>query len=126
MRLRNVAKMSSVCGLECESCEILNVPNDPKAARSVADWFREMGWLKDGEGVDYVVTKAPYCLGCKGDRGVHWSDDCWILKCCVDERQLDNCGECDEFPCERLQDWSRESESYSQAFSRLIQSRTEG
>ena len=115
----------AVCGLDCGSCEILRVQADPEATRSVADWFRRMGWIGEGEGVEDVVKKAPYCLGCRGDRSVHWSPDCWILKCCVDDKDLDHCSECDEFPCEELSEWSKKNEGYSRAFERLKRMRSE-
>ena len=115
----------AVCGLDCGSCEILRVQADPEAAKSVADWFRKMGWIGEGEGIEDVVKKAPYCLGCRGDRSVHWSPDCWILKCCVDDKGLDHCSECDEFPCEKLSEWSKKNEGYSRAFERLKRMRNE-
>lgn len=115
----------AACGLDCGSCEILKVPTDAEAARSVAEWFRDMGWLKEGEGVDDVVKRAPHCLGCRGDRGVHWSPDCWILKCCVDDKDLNHCSECNDFPCDRLSEWAKKNESYSRAFERLKRMRDE-
>jgi hypothetical protein len=115
----------AACGLDCGSCEILRVPTDPEATRSVTDWFRRMGWIGEGEGVEDVVRKAPYCLGCRGDRSVHWSSDCWILKCCVDDKVLDHCSECDEFPCEKLSEWSKKNEGYSRAFERMKRMRNE-
>jgi len=115
----------AVCGLDCGSCDIFRVPNDPEAARGVAEWFRQRGWIKEGEGAEDVVKRAPYCLGCRGDRAVHWSPDCWILKCCVDERGLDHCSECSEFPCERLSEWAKMNDGYSRAFERLKRMRNE-
>jgi hypothetical protein len=115
----------AVCGLDCGSCEIANVESDADAAESVTSWFRGMGWLKEGEGVSDVVAKAPYCKGCHGDRATHWSADCWILKCCVDEKGLEHCSECDEFVCERLEKWSGGSERYAEALERLKQRKGE-
>ena len=112
---------TAVCGLDCGSCEIANVESDTDAAESVTRWFREMGWLKEGEGVSDVVAKAPYCKGCHGDRATHWSADCWILKCCVDEKGLEHCSECPEFVCERLEKWSGTSKRYAEAVERLKQ-----
>lgn len=115
----------AVCGLDCGSCDIFRVQSNAEAARKVTDWLRSKGWIREDEGVEEVVGKAPYCLGCRGDRRVHWSPDCWILKCCVDDRGLDHCSDCNEFPCRELQEWSQRSEGYSNAFERLKRMRNE-
>jgi len=57
-------------------------------------------------------------MGCHGDRSLHWSPDCWILQCCVDEKGLRYCYECHVFPCERLREWAGQNEGYAQALER--------
>jgi hypothetical protein len=111
--------MMAACGLDCGTCEIRLAPEDPAAARTVVDWFRRQGWLAGGEGMAEAVARKMYCTGCHGDRDVHWSPDCWILACCVDERGLDNCSACADFPCERLVEWAGQSEAYGAALARL-------
>ena len=116
-------QLVAVCGLNCGDCEIRRVPDDPQAAERVAAWFKEKGWLKENEGVAELVERSPYCMGCRGDRSVHWSSDCWILRCCVDEKGLEFCHECDLFPCERLSNWAKGSSSYASALKRLKEMR---
>ncbi len=118
-------QMIAVCGLDCGSCDIRRVPTDAEAAGRVVAWFKEMGWLEENEGVSEVLQRSMYCQGCRGDRSVHWSADCWILKCCVDDRGLAFCYECDTFPCEKLDDWAGQNASYTQALNRLKQMREE-
>jgi len=99
----NQIQMMAVCGLDCGPCEIRLAPFDPKAAQSVVTWFKKMGWLKESEGIAQVIERKMYCSGCRGDRSIHWSPDCVLLRCCVDERGLEHCGQCAElFICERL------------------------
>ena len=112
-------RLVGVCGLNCGDCEIRRVPNDPQAAERVAAWFKEKGWLKENEGVAELVERSPYCMGCGGNRSVHWSSNCWILKCCVDEKGLEFCHECDLFPCEQLSNWAKGSPRYARALERL-------
>ena len=76
-------------------------------------------WLCENEGMSEVIQRSMYCTGCRGDRSVHWSPDCWILKCCVDKKGLDFCHECDVFPCKQLDEWSMENKQYAQALERL-------
>ncbi|MBS3793959.1 MAG: DUF3795 domain-containing protein [Candidatus Thorarchaeota archaeon] len=112
-------EMIAACGLLCESCSIRRMPFDDKAAKTTIRWFREMNWLDENEGVEEAVAKEMYCKGCHGDRSIHWSPDCWILQCCVDEKGLEHCDECDDFPCDKLVDWSKQNDDYSAAFERL-------
>ncbi|MFW5898726.1 MAG: DUF3795 domain-containing protein [Candidatus Saliniplasma sp.] len=109
----------AACGLECKECSIYLADSDKELAHEVMNWFIERGWL-DGEiDVEEFMSDGPYCLGCHGKRETHWSPDCWILHCCVDEKGLDNCSECDEFPCGRLERWAETDESYLEGLERL-------
>ncbi|MFO7837365.1 MAG: DUF3795 domain-containing protein [Candidatus Thorarchaeota archaeon] len=112
-------EMIAACGLVCQSCDIRRMPFDDKAAKTTIKWFREMSWLDENEGVDEAVAKEMYCKGCRGDRSIHWSPDCWILQCCVDKKGLEYCYECNDFACNRLVDWSRQNEGYVAALERL-------
>lgn len=109
----------AACGLNCETCEIRLAPHDADAAEGVMKWFRSMAWLKEDEGMDEVIERRMYCTGCHGSRETHWSADCWILICCVDDHNLNNCSECETFPCDRLLEWSGENKSYEAAFAGL-------
>jgi hypothetical protein len=115
--------MIAVCGLDCGACDIRLLPTDPQAAERVVSWFRQMGWLQPDEGVAEVLDRRMYCQGCHGDRSVHWSADCWILQCCVDDNGLELCHECPSFACERLKEWAEQNARYTQALQRLQQMR---
>jgi hypothetical protein len=109
----------AVCGIDCGGCDIRRIPFDPAAAERMVAWFREMEWLAEEEGVAEIVERGMYCHGCRGDRAVHWSAECPILVCCVDERGLQSCAECDSFPCTRLTDRARGNTRYAAALQRL-------
>ena len=111
--------MIAACGLDCSSCDVGLAPSDPGAAERLLHWFHQMGWLAAGEGMTQVMERKMYCRGCHGDRSIHWSADCWILKCCVDDHCLERCDQCAEFPCQRLVGWSQQNESYTRALNRL-------
>lgn len=112
-------KMIAACGLDCGSCEIRLAPTDPASAIVVIDWFKKQGWLSEDEGMEQIIERKMYCTGCLEDRDTHWSSDCWILACCVDQRALSNCSECEIFACDRLVDWAKQNESYDNALARL-------
>jgi hypothetical protein len=111
--------MVAACGLDCGVCDIRLVRTDPGSARRIVAWFRLMGWLQPEEGLDELVARDMYCHGCRGRRDVHWSPNCWILRCCVDDKQLASCAECGSFPCRRLRAWAQETERHQQALARL-------
>jgi len=102
----------AVCGLNCSECDISQASNNPEIAQEIVDWFKKE---KDTE----VKIEDIRCSGCKGDRKKHWSLDCWILKCCVDKKGLEFCNQCADFPCEKLDQWAKESKGYEEALNRL-------
>jgi hypothetical protein len=95
------------------------VPIDEQACQPAIDWYRQMGWLREDEGQPEAIARNMYCQGCRGDRSHHWSADCWILKCCVDDQGLESCHHCNDFPCQRLNNWAEENKSYAKALERL-------
>jgi len=103
----------SGCGLDCRACDIRRAPSDPEAADRMGTWFKEMGWLAESEGPAQVLERGLYCTGCRGDRSLHWSADCRILRCYVDEMQLQHCCDCDESAFEGLLQWAAQSEQYA-------------
>ena len=115
--------MIAVCGLDCGPCPIRKAPYDSESAKSIVAWFRKEGWLKENEGIEEVLKKGMYCKGCREDRSVHWSADCWILKCCVDDKEHKFCHECNVFPCDQLSEWAQQNDSYGKALDRLKESK---
>ncbi|MGD2177978.1 MAG: DUF3795 domain-containing protein, partial [Anaerolineae bacterium] len=104
------------------NCDIRLVPTDPDAARRVVAWFQEMEWLEEDEGVAEIIERRMYCKGCREDRTVHWSPDCPILQCCVDERHLEHCAQCDAFVCQKLEAFATDGqEHHREAVERLKQ-----
>ena len=113
-----VAQMAA-CGLDCGSCSIRRIPFDGEAAERMVAWYREQGWLQEDEGVPTILERGMYCNGCLAKRDVHWSPDCWILHCCVDGHELENCSQCADFACERLEEWATQNDGYGAALERL-------
>jgi hypothetical protein len=123
-RLRREAGMKekqgsiAACGIDCAACDIRLAPTDPAIRLRIVDWLRTSRHVK-------VKPEDIRCSGCRGDRALHWSPDCWILHCCVDERGHAFCSDCSDFPCERLVSWSGQNEGYGRALKRLKE-RTQG
>jgi hypothetical protein len=111
----------AACGLDCSKCPMPNIHKDLETANKWVGQFREWKVISDNEGAEEIIARGPYCISCHGDRSKHWSADCWILKCCVDDKGLDNCSQCEEFPCEKLVEWSKENPHYGKALDNLKQ-----
>lgn len=109
----------AACGIDCNLCPIPQIHTDQKIAEQWVKQFKEWGLLKEHQGADEIIARGPYCIDCRGDRSVHWSADCWILKCCVDEKELQNCSECGDFPCKKLLEWSQTHEGNQKALENL-------
>ena len=56
---------------------------------------------------------------CRGDRKRLWSRECWILKCCVDERKLESCSVCQGVCCQALEEQATTGLRYNDALERL-------
>jgi hypothetical protein len=86
--------------------------HDPEFAQEIADWFSD----ETGREIDLGSIR---CEGCRGPRENHWSPNCWILKGCVEYRELESCRACRDFPCQALEEWAATSARYSDALERL-------
>lgn len=53
------------------------------------------------------------------DPEIHWSHDCTLLQCCVDERGLEYCYECEEFICHKLEKWAADYPHHRRALDWL-------
>jgi hypothetical protein len=84
-------KWMAACGLDCETCEIRLAPFNPAAAEVFIKWFKSQGWLAEDESMPEFIERKMYCTACLGSRETHWSIDCWIFACCVDQHGLTNC-----------------------------------
>ncbi|MGI6667876.1 MAG: DUF3795 domain-containing protein [Bacillota bacterium] len=110
----------AVCGLNCGECDLYRAPSDPGAMKRVLAWLN-----KDTQG-SVKPEQIRWCGGCLGDRETHWSADCDILMCAVDDKSLKSCSQCDKFVCDRLTKWASKSKRYTQALERLKGLRSSG
>jgi len=97
--------MIAPCGLDCSICRIHLALNDREIANQLTGNFISQGH-KDAK------PEWFHCAGCPGDRVDHWSADCQILKCCVDEKHLQHCDQCPKFVCERLERFANDGHKH--------------
>jgi len=118
----------AACGIDCNECASYKVTTeqDLKAAELMLPWFRSQGLIGENEGAEAVVKKAPFCTGCWNIAGdCFWTgcNKCFFRVCC-NEKQINHCGECSDFPCERYKDCGSGSDVYKKAMEYLLSLRT--
>ena len=56
------------------------------------------------------------CTGCRASVGTS-DEECFFVKCCLD-KGVQICGQCSEFPCNDMKEFSEESEGHVEALRR--------
>lgn len=108
------------CGLICKECSLFLIPSDKRAANEVLKWFKKEGCILEVQSIEDIIKNGDYCEGCRSSREkLHWSPDCPILKCCLDIKNLENCSECEDFPCDEYREWIGNIKSHKKAYDRL-------
>ena len=109
----------AICGLDCSTCDVYLTDEDEAIAERMLGWFKKEGWRPESTTLQEFMQNEKFCEGCRGNRNKHWSANCQLLLCCVDEKKLDSCYKCTEFICEKLDEWGKKSEKYDQGIERL-------
>ena len=105
------SKLIAICGLNCGECDIYLAPSNPVIAKKLVKRFD--GMWDDVKAIDF------HCSTCRGKSVDYWTEECWIRDCCVDNKKLESCYECKEFPCIKLIEWAKKSERYANALQNL-------
>ncbi|MFB3881377.1 MAG: DUF3795 domain-containing protein [Armatimonadota bacterium] len=65
------------------------------------------------------ILARGHCAGCRGDRRRQWSGDCGLRVCCTDTKHLTLCNQCDQFVCQKLENWAAAYPHHAAAVERL-------
>jgi hypothetical protein len=98
-----MAMMLSYCGLDCSACPAYLAHRDDDQAlreRTAPEWSKMYG--ADLKPADIN------CVGCAVAQGVHirHCGVCEYRRCGM-SKKLSNCGECQEYPCAKLQEFHK-------------------
>lgn len=89
----------SICGLNCAQCDMYQASHGNEKLRDeIVEWFR-----KERDGT--VKPEQIKCEGCRGPLKSHWSSDCKMMLC-AKNRGLEFCFQCNDFPCQMLNEFS--------------------
>ncbi|MCL2548874.1 MAG: DUF3795 domain-containing protein [Symbiobacteriaceae bacterium] len=108
----------AACGIDCNICGQYRVTvyQDIEGAKQLVPWFRSRGWIGENEDAEAVMKRAPLCGGCWSGVGF-CSQNC--MRPCCEEKGINNCGECSEFPCPKYIIWLDGLEHHQQALEHL-------
>ncbi len=110
-----MSKMIAYCGLVCSSCPtfIATRDDDDEArAKTAAMYSKKFGLEMKPEDIN--------CEGCKSEGGVliGYCHSCGVRKCCR-ERDLENCAECGDGPCQTLERFHKFSPEAKAMYEKL-------
>jgi len=86
--------MLGICGVYCGACTTYRAYNDND--QSLIDWE-----IRHGMPRDEII-----CMGCRSGLVNEWCSKCKFRKC-ISRRKVENCFQCEEFPCKELADFSK-------------------
>ena len=82
-------QFAAVCGLYCPGCTLyIGSTEEPDRLAATAGRFN-------------VTVEEARCLGCRSDVRSFYCRECEIKKC-ADEKGLEFCAQCNEYPCQML------------------------
>jgi hypothetical protein len=89
---RDNRQFAAVCGLYCPACTLyIGSTEEPERLARTAGRFN-------------VSVEEARCYGCRSDVQSFYCQACEIKKC-ADERGLEFCALCDEYPCQMLKEF---------------------
>ena len=67
-----------------------------------------------------MQKNPPFCKGCWGEKSEnHLIKDCHIRTCC-EEKGINHCGDCGDFPCEKYIKWIDNLDHHKKAMEYLL------
>jgi hypothetical protein len=116
----------AACGVDCTECGSYKVTmeRDLNAAKDLVEWYRDMKWIEENEGAEAVLRKNPLCKGCWNTTEDCFfrcgnSNECGLRTCCI-EKQIDHCGHCIDFPCDKYLDFANGHGVHKKAMDYLL------
>ena len=89
-------ELSAVCGLFCPSCIIYIAQREsPEKRKQIAENFK-------------IPPEMLKCDGCRAETRFYYCEHNCKMVPCAQEKGVDFCGECDEYPCEIIKTFQAE------------------
>jgi hypothetical protein len=90
-------EMMAYCGLRCDECKILKVTQarDYEQKKQTAKRWSDQFEIK-------FKPEDVTCEGCKSDVLSGWCRSICKMRPCAEERNVETCAHCDNYPCDVL------------------------
>ena len=98
-------KIIAACGNDCAACPRYTKPPFGKSAEELHK--TAVLWHKIGYRNSVVSNEEIACTGCKAENWCRYD----IVKC-VSENNVENCGKCENYPCEKITDCFKVTKSF--------------
>ena len=86
---------AAVCGLYCKACSwFIATAEDPERLKKLGKRF-------------HFSEQESRCYGCRSVKRLVYCDTCKMVAC-AEERGIDFCSECEEYPCDELKRFQSE------------------
>lgn len=93
--ITNEKNLIAPCGNFCDMYRCA-AHGDVVGQEKLAERFRKHLGVPDAQ-ADWMA-----CVPCRENIDKCWSGDCKVFHCCVKQRGLDFCSDCEDFPCDLL------------------------
>jgi hypothetical protein len=106
LRNKKTDEMIACCGLNCLSCPIYLATREENKEKKIGKRKEILRLIKEHYGLDFKLIDITDCDGCTADTGRLFSTckGCTIRKCAI-EKKLGSCAYCDEYICEKLEEF---------------------
>ncbi len=100
-----------VCGDRCDVCPryLATANDDPALFERIRTVYVKVGLRKNGASLDSLK-----CRGCSPENMCAYS----FVRDCAIGRKIQNCGECSDYPCEKIKEVFRKTEDARKLFER--------
>jgi len=101
-------EMVAYCGLTCQTCPIYLAARQENGDERARIKTEIVNLCREHYGTQYALEDITDCDGCKTEGGRLFSSsiNCPIRKC-ARQKQLENCAQCPDYACEKLEAFFR-------------------
>jgi len=94
--MQDKKKSSAVCGLFCPSCTLfIGTNEEPDRLEAIAKSLKQ-------------PVEVCKCEGCRSGKRSYYCENLCCMVTCAAEKGVEFCGECNEYPCEKLRKFQAE------------------
>lgn len=101
-------EVTGFCGDNCSACPRYTATKsgDDEKLKEAAEMWKKAGW-RDAN----VSPREMICYGCASVKWCRYDS----IRQCAAKKQISNCGQCADYPCEKITEVFKQTELYAKA-----------